>query len=210
MVKPGVYEQRNDGHLLVGELAGGFSDRVAHIAQALSAAIQVRVTPNLRGAIWAKLLLNCSVTTIGAITAQPMRQYMMSVAGQEVFRRSYDEALSIALAGGARPERMIVEPIPPGWQERSIPGKDYDGWLEQIMAAYGDIKPSMLQDFERRRRTEIDFINGYVTQLGTHMSLPVAMNAAITDMVHRIEQGEIQPHPTRLDDLLRRVQYVER
>jgi 2-dehydropantoate 2-reductase len=202
MAKPGVFEQRNAGHLLIGELVEGLSDRVAKIAQALSGAIETRVTPNLRGAIWAKLLLNCSVTTIGAIAAQTMRQYMTSLAGQEVFRRIYDEALSVALASGTRPERMIVEPIPPGWQGTSVPGGDYDLWIERIMASYGDVKPSMLQDFERGRRTEIDFINGYVTQLGSQIGIPVPMNAAVTDMAHLIEQGRIQPHPARLGDLL--------
>ena len=76
MIKPGIYEQRNAGHLLIGELAGGLTDWVAEISQALSGAIEMRVTPNLSGAVWAKLLLNCSVTTIGAVAAQTMRQYM--------------------------------------------------------------------------------------------------------------------------------------
>jgi 2-dehydropantoate 2-reductase len=147
MVGPGVYEQRNAGNLLIGELPGGLSERVAKIGQALRGAIETHAAPNLRGAIWAKLLLNCSVTTIGAIASQPMRQYMMSFAGKEVFRRIYDEALSVALASGTRPEPMIVEAIPPGWQGTIVPGDDYDRWIDQIIAVYGDIKASMLQDF---------------------------------------------------------------
>jgi len=210
MVKPGIYEQRNAGHLLIGELTGGLSDRVAKITQALSGAIEFRVTPNLRGAVWAKLLLNCSVTTIGAVAAQSMRQYMMSSAGREVFRQVYDEALSVALASGTRPERMSVEPIPPGWQGTSVPGDDYNVWIDQIMSTYGDIKASMLQDFERGLRTEIDFINGYVAQLGRQIGIPITLNAAMTDMVHLIEQGQIEPHPTRLDDLLGRVSFSEK
>lgn len=206
MFEPGLYEQRNAGHLLIGEIAGGFSERVAKVARALSGAVETRVTANLRGAVWAKLLLNCSVTTIGAIAAQTMRQYMTSSAGREVFRRTYDEALSVALANGTRPERMIVEPIPPGWQGTSAPGIQPDTWIGQIIAAYGDLKPSMLQDFERHRRTEIDFLNGYVAQLGRQIGIPTAMNAAITDLVQRIEQGQTKPHPARMDDLLRRVE----
>jgi 2-dehydropantoate 2-reductase len=92
MVEPGVYEQRNGGNLLIGELAGSLCDRVAKIAQTLGGAIETCVTPNLRGALWAKVLLNCSVTTIAA---QTMRQYMISFAGKEVFRRTYDGVLSI-------------------------------------------------------------------------------------------------------------------
>jgi 2-dehydropantoate 2-reductase len=202
MVEPGVYEQRNAGHLLIGELAGGLSERVEHIAQTLMGAIDVRTTANLRGAIWAKLLLNCSVTTIGAIAGRTMRQYMILPGGGEVFRRAYDEALAIALGTGTQPERMIVDPVPPGWKGRSPSGKDYEDWIDQILRIYGDLKPSMLQDFERGRRTEIDFINGYVAQLGADHALPVSMNAAITQMVHSIENGAVQPNPVRLVELI--------
>src|SRR5882724_11755964 len=192
MVEPGIYEQRNAGHLLIGELASGLSERAANVARTLSPAIETRVTANMRSAVWAKLLLNCSVTTLGAIAARTMRQYIASSTGKEVFRRTYDEALSVALASGTRPERMIVEPIP---------GEDYGAWIEQVIAGYGDVKPSMLQDFEKGRRTEIDFINGYVAQMGEEIGVPVPMNAAMTELVHRIEQGQLQPAPARLDEL---------
>jgi 2-dehydropantoate 2-reductase len=89
---------------------------------------------------------------------------------------------------------LIVDPVPPQG--------DRVAWIDQILASYGDIKPSMLQDFERGRRTEIDFINGYATQLGKKLGVGVAMNAAITGMAHRIEQGQTRPAPARLDDLL--------
>lgn len=206
MVKPGVYEQRNAGHLLIGELAGPNSERVLRIAQFLNTAIETRVTANMRGAVWAKLLLNCSVTTIGAIAAQTMRQYMTSHAGNEVFRRTYDEALRVALANRTRLERMLVDPIPPGWNGASMPGDGYDLWTEKIIGTYGDAKPSMLQDFERGRRTEIDFINGYVVQLGTQLDIPTPVNTGITDIVHLIEEGQIQPNPARLEELLRQIE----
>ena len=203
MLEPGVYEQRNAGHLLIGELAGGESERADRVAGVLGRALETRVTPNLRGAVWAKLLLNCSVTTIGAVAARTMREYMTSAEGREVFRRAYDEALSVALASGTRPERMIVEPVPPGWQGRSVPGPEHEAWIDRIVAAYGDLKPSMLQDFERGRRTEVDFINGYVSDLGARMGVPVPINAAIAATVHLIEEKRLSPEPARLAELLR-------
>ncbi len=105
MVEPGVYEQKNAGHLLIGELAGGVSERVERVARALGRAIEVKVSSNLTGAIWSKLLINCSVTTLGALCSQTMRQYMETEAGKKVFRRTYEEALSVALAIGTRLER---------------------------------------------------------------------------------------------------------
>jgi 2-dehydropantoate 2-reductase len=59
----------------------------------------------------------------------------------------------------------------------------------------------MLQDFERGRKTEVDFINGYVVTLGHASGVPVHMNATITDLVHRIERGVLQSTRERMNDL---------
>src|SRR5437763_9096165 len=114
MVEPGVYEQKNAGHLVIGELAGGLSDRIDQVARTLGRAIEVKASSNITGAIWSKLLINCSVTTLGALCSQTMRQYMETEAAKKVFRRTYEEALSVALAIGIRLERLAVDPILPG------------------------------------------------------------------------------------------------
>jgi 2-dehydropantoate 2-reductase len=201
MLKPGVYEQKNAGHLVIGELAGGVSERVERVARALGRAIEIKVSSNMTGAIWSKLLINCSVTTIGAICSQTMRQYMETKAGKKVFRRTYEEALSVAVRTGTRPERLAVDPIPPGWASNIAVEERYKSWVEAIIAFYGDIKPSMLQDFERGRKTEIDFINGYVATLGNAAGVSVQMNSRITGLVHQIERGDLQPTPERINDL---------
>ena len=201
MVEPGVYEQKNAGHLVIGELAGGVSERVERVARALGRAVEVKVSSNMAGAIWSKLLVNCSITTIGAVCSQTMRQYMETKTGKKVFRRAYEEALSVAVATGARPERLAVDPIPPGWPGHVATEGRYESWVEAMIGFYGDVKPSMLQDFERGRKTEIDFINGYVVTLGQATGVPVGMNGRITDLVRRIERGDIRPAPERMNDL---------
>ncbi|WP_306599930.1 ketopantoate reductase family protein [Geothrix sp. 21YS21S-2] len=195
MRSPGVYEQRNAGHLLIGERAGGEGDRTARIARTLGPGIEVRVTRNLRGAVWSKLLLNCSVTTLGAVAGLTMRRYLALPGGRDLFIRTYDEALSVALASGDRPEPMVVEPVPPGWDGRSRPGPEFEAWLEGILGFYGDIKASMLQDFEQGRPTEIDFINGHVVAAGRRLGLATPVNAAITETVRAITRGEAVPGP---------------
>jgi len=200
MVEPGVYEQKNAGHLLIGELAGGVSERTERVARVLSRAVEVKISSNIMGAIWSKLLINCSVTTLGALCSQTMRQYMETEAGKKVFRRTYEEALSVALAIGTRLERLAMDPIPPGWPS-TVAEEHYESWVEAIIAFYGDVKPSMLQDFERGRKTEVDFINGFVVTLGHASGVPVHMNATITDLVHQIERGVLQPTRERMNEL---------
>jgi len=155
------------------------------------------VTPNIRGAVWSKLLLNCSVTTLGAIAGRTMRDYIASEDGRELFDRTCDEALSVALASGTRPERMNVDPVPPNWSGRSVPSEAH-AWLCQILNSYADLKPSMLQDFERRRITEIDFINGYVVNLGRQFGVPTPANAAVVETVGTITCRKISPDLTLL------------
>ncbi len=92
-------------------------------------------------------------------------------------------------------------PIPPGWGQINISEQEYQVWGDDIIAFYGDIKPSMLQDFERGRKTEIDYINGYVARLGREFGVPVNVNSALTELVHKIEQGQIRPAPERMNDL---------
>jgi ketopantoate reductase len=94
-----------------------------------------------------------------------------------------------------------VDPIPPGWPSNFAAEERYESWVEAVIAFYGDIKPSMLQDLERGRKTEIDFINGYVVALGHASGMPVPMNAAITDLVHQIERGVLQPTRGRMNEL---------
>ena len=201
MTEPGQYEQRNHGHILIGELAGGESARVERVRRWLGRGVEVRVTTNLRGAAWSKLLLNCAVTTIGAVAGCAMRNYVSLPEGRDLFDRAYDEALSVALASGARPERMLVDPVPPGWNGRSVPSDAHEAWLAEVLKAYGDLKPSMLQDFERHRTTEVDFINGYVVSLGQRLNVATPANVAIGEAVHAISLGELAPDRT----LLRRI-----
>ncbi len=152
--------------------------------------------------MWSKLLVNCSVTTIGAIAGGTMRGYMASPEGSDLFNRTYDEALSVALATGARPETMLVEPIPPGWRADGVASEGRDTWIAKVLTAYGDVTPSMLQDIRRGRRTEIEFINGYVVNMARQFGLDAPINAAIVATVHAITSGRLAPNPGLLAQVL--------
>jgi 2-dehydropantoate 2-reductase len=202
MLRPGIYEQSNAGYLLIGELGGGESDRSERVRRWLSRAVDVKVTPNLPGAVWSKLLLNCSVTTIGAIAGLTMRAYIDRPEGRELFYRTYDEALSVAIATGVRPEKMLVDPIPPRWNGRSTSVEEHDLWLVEILNVYGDAKASMLQDFERACTTEIDFINGYVVDTARQFGLNTPVNTAIVETVDAITRRQSAPDPNHLGQIL--------
>jgi 2-dehydropantoate 2-reductase len=62
-------------------------------------------------------------------------------------------------------------------------------------------KPSMGQDMEKGRRTEIEFLNGFVVREGEKLGIACRANAALTDIVKKVERGELKPDPKHITDL---------
>jgi ketopantoate reductase len=60
----------------------------------------------------------------------------------------------------------------------------------------------MLQDFERARPTEIDFINGYVVDTARQFCLKTPVNTAIVETVYAITRGQSAPDPNHLGQIL--------
>jgi 2-dehydropantoate 2-reductase len=52
----------------------------------------------------------------------------------------------------------------------------------------GANRSSMLQDFDRGRETEIDFINGAIVREAAALGIPVPVNAALTRLVKALDR----------------------
>ncbi len=72
---------------------------------------------------------------------------------------------------------------------------------EQTQKVGAPGRPSLLQDVMKGRRTEVDFLNGYVVKKGKEVGVPTPMNEAIVGLMKRLERGEIKPDPSALDQL---------
>jgi 2-dehydropantoate 2-reductase len=75
------------------------------------------------------------------------------------------------------------------------------------MAAHGQTRtggrPSMLQDVIRKRRTEIQYLNGYVAQRGREVGVKTPFNEAITELVASFGVGKLVPDPKHLEPLVK-------
>jgi 2-dehydropantoate 2-reductase len=54
---------------------------------------------------------------------------------------------------------------------------------------YRRVRPSSLQSLERGRRTEIDYLNGYISDRGREHSIPTPINDSVVSMIRQIEAG---------------------
>jgi 2-dehydropantoate 2-reductase len=62
-------------------------------------------------------------------------------------------------------------------------------------------RPSMGQDMQKGRRTEIEFLNGFIVREGEKAGITCRANAALTDIVKRVERGELKPDPRHITEL---------
>jgi 2-dehydropantoate 2-reductase len=60
----------------------------------------------------------------------------------------------------------------------------------------------MLQDVMKGRRTEIDYLNGYVCQQGRRLGVPTPVNEAVVAAVRSHGVGTLKPDPKNLEPLL--------
>ena len=62
-------------------------------------------------------------------------------------------------------------------------------------------RPSMGQDMQKGRRTEIEFINGLIAREGERIGVAARANAVLTDIVKRVERGELKADPSNITEL---------
>jgi 2-dehydropantoate 2-reductase len=62
-------------------------------------------------------------------------------------------------------------------------------------------RPSMGQDMQKGRRTEIEFLNGLIAREGERIGVACRANATLTDIVKKVERGELKPDPRHITEL---------
>jgi 2-dehydropantoate 2-reductase len=63
----------------------------------------------------------------------------------------------------------------------------------------GDMqRPSMAQDIGKGRRTEIDFMNGFIVDKGKMLGIATPSHETLVGLVRKLERGEIKASPSHL------------
>lgn len=188
----------------VGEVHGRSTERVRMLAEMLAGIDSVKVTQNLWGERWSKLCLNGMRNGVSAATGLP---------GNEIDRHDAIRRFSIRLGGEAvRIGQALgyqLEPIGKLDPEKLALAAEGDAAslaeVEAMMLAGSNAaarselqRPSMGQDMLKGRRTEIEFMNGFIADKGAEIGRAAPAHRRLTEIVRRIERGEMQPDPSHL------------
>jgi len=163
-----------------------------------------KVTTNLWGERWSKLTQNSMGNGISASTGMNGRAMIAWETSRRISIRLAGEAIKIGRALG-----YDLEPIRGAPPEKWVAASDGDpAALEAVEGATLDAMERMSegrlstgQDMLKGRRTEIDFINGLVVEKGEAVGIAAPTHAALTQLVKRVECGEIEAHPRNIEAL---------
>jgi 2-dehydropantoate 2-reductase len=197
---PGHLIRDTVGPMVVGELDGAERERTRLLARCLEAAGPVRVSRNIRGQIWSKLLVNSTFTALSAVSGLRYGEVARHPGGRAASFGLWAEGVRVAAAEG-----IALEPVLDAEPHELLDAGRREAALERIMAIAGNSHPSMLQDLEAGRLTEIDVINGGVAAHGRAHGVPTPLNDFAVALVHAMERGERSRAPAVLDEVAARV-----
>ena len=194
----------------IGEVHGRVTRRVKEVAAMLARIDSVTVTGNLWGERWTKLCLNGMMNGISAATGlgtsaanrDPAIRRLSIRLGGEAVRVGQALGYRIETIGSLDPERLALAAEGDGAALAEIDAVILAG--TNANARSDDQRPSMAQDIRKGRRTEIEFMNGFITAKGAEAGLATPANRALTELVLRVERGELAPAPETLAGLLPR------
>lgn len=170
----------NGKETVIGELDGMASTRVRAIAAAFNqAGLVTRVSDNVIGTMWDKLLVNVSTGAVSCITRLPYGPLYRIPEIEAVALAAVQEAMDVARASGVR----IATQDP------------REAWLKASADLPEDFKTSMLQSLEKGSVTEIDFINGAVVRWGERCQVQTPVNRTLVACVKGIERARSLPLP---------------
>ena len=163
-------------HVGRGDLVvGPKNPKTERIAALFSRAhIPCRISENIEGELWTKLVWNCALNAVSALGRAKYGHIAGSADAWKVVETSVYEVLAVARAAGIDP---------PGLED---PGAALAGaW--KIATQMAEALSSTAQDMNRGKRTEIDSLNGYVWRRGAELGVPTPVNQALYALVKLAE-----------------------
>jgi 2-dehydropantoate 2-reductase len=188
-----------------GEPHGRITQRAQEVCRLVGHADSAKVTANLWGERWSKLVANAMQNGISASTGLGGGDMLKNDPIRRFSTRVGSEAIRVGQALGYQLEEILH--LPPETiacagegDEAAMRTCDEQRFKDAGRTAAGQ-RPSMGQDMQKGRRTEIEFLNGLVVREGEKLGLPCRANAVLTDLVKRVERGELKPDPRHISEL---------
>jgi len=136
-----------------------------------SGGLKTEIYKNIEQLIWEKLLCNVTLSGPCSIFGCNVNELFNNQEYWNFALNCMQEAYSVGLSMG----------IPFSFE-------DPVAYVSDFAIRVGSAKPSMLQDYENKKKTEIDFINGAIPPLGAKSKIPTPFNDHVCRIIHEAER----------------------
>lgn len=179
------YPSRLDGNVVTN--TGGnawFTAEDTPLARRLLASVfdgsgvDLRFDQSFATTQWKKAVVNVGMNAVSALSMLPVGKVLETPPLRALTEAAVEEAGAVAMAAGVALGGDLVRDF------LAFSGKD---------PAH---RPSMQEDLDKGRPTEVDFLNGHVAAEGDRLGVPVPVNRALATLVHAAGERLIR-HETR-------------
>lgn len=177
MSAPGVVKHSGRGDLLLGAAGAPAADSASRLTEIAAlferAGVRCPVVEDIAAALWTKLVINCACNAVSALGRARYGRMAAEPAIRAVMELAVLEAVAVA-----RKEGVALHAAPLIDQ------------LWKVTDAMAGQHSSTAQDILRGKPTEIDFLNGYISQRGAQLGIDTPVNRTLHALVRLRESGD--------------------
>ncbi|MDH7499271.1 MAG: 2-dehydropantoate 2-reductase [candidate division NC10 bacterium] len=167
VIGPGAVNNSGHAETVLGVVHPSQKKDSERLAQMFTqAGVEVKYDEDLQSLVWGKLIMNLAINPVGALTGMRNIEAVSYPPTLRIQEMAMREGMAVGKAKGI--QFRYSDPVKK---------------LKEIVSGAPQNRCSMLQDIDRRKRTEIDYINGAVVELGRELNIPTPVNEALTCLV---------------------------
>ncbi|MBU9436646.1 2-dehydropantoate 2-reductase [Burkholderia multivorans] len=188
-LKPGVssltssYEAVRKFAFEIGEIDGVIRPRLKVVQAYLECVGTTEIRSDLMGIRFSKLLMNATFSGMSAALGCTFGDVLDDARAMACLAFVADECIKVAHAHGVRLAEMQGKDFECFELESAADVPSKMPLYREIWGPHAKLKASMLQDLEKRRDTEIDYINGLICEKGRERGVPTPFNDRIVELV---------------------------
>lgn len=204
MHSPGIVEMTSLGEFVIGNLDNSIDKRVEKVQEILSAVNPCYISQNIYGTLYSKLIINSCITSLGAVCGLYLGDMLASKQVRRIFIEIIRESITVANAMNLQVE---VYGGKLNYYE-FLKGNGIFAELRRhlliriIGLKYKKLKSSSLQSLERGKKTEIDYLNGYIVKQGEKHNIATPVNSLMVKIIKEIEAGKREISKKNFEDFL--------
>jgi 2-dehydropantoate 2-reductase len=196
---PGYSDKTSAGQIVMGRLEGPKQQHDDEILKIFATIEPTSWSDDMLSHKYSKLIINSAITSLMVITGAKLGEIFDQKLSKVMFLTILTESVNVAKAHNIKLKKLnglsfdflsLTEKQVHGFSMMFLIKKLILGFIGK---KYKRLYASSLYSLSIGRKTEIDFLNGYIAKKGKEAGIETPLHDKILEVVHRIENKEIEP-----------------